>query len=435
MNLASRIVLIGLAGLVMFALLLFKGVEWSVEAIAEDSADTYLLAYADVLIPAIEIENHKARIATDSALIERIPRDWQISQDSVPLQYSSRLEQPLPIRPRTEDGLRFRHTTSGGRDMEAIQRDYFFPDGATVTVTFAMDAALLEGYVAEQRETLRDRLTPFLVFSALIAALLLTTQAVVVIWPLNRLRRDVSGLEQGKVSRLGSHYPGELSAVTEKLNAQLDRTETTLARYRQFAGNLAHAIKTPLTALRLDSTTAANQALLDNIDALVDRNLARVRIAGSSPANTVAVDAGELLQRLVRSYQKISDASIQLSVAPRLFFDGDTQDFVEALGNILENACRYATTTVAVVAANGRIEIHDDGAGVPKNEFVNVLDRGTRLDEAGPGTGIGLPIAREIVELYGGSVELRHSRYGGLQVTLLLPCLREGKAPKSMNFR
>ncbi len=94
------------------------------------------------------------------------------------------------------------------------------------------------------------------------------------------------------------------------------------------------------------------------------------------------------------------------------------------MGNVLENACHYASTRVAVIAGPERLEVHDDGPGIAASEFDRVLGRGTRLDEGGKGTGIGLPIAREIVESYGGSLELQRSEHGGLQVDLRLPVLQ-----------
>ncbi|MEM7278735.1 MAG: HAMP domain-containing sensor histidine kinase [Pseudomonadota bacterium] len=424
MSLVSRVVMVGVAGLLVLVFLLAKGVSWSVESIARDNADAYLAAYADVLVPAILVDNGSAQVVANGKIIELIPRHWQISQGGLPVQFSSRLDGPVPVRPSNSDTLRFVHTLADGRIIELIQRDYIFPDEVSVTVTFGMDAALLTNYISEQRGALRDRLTPYFVLFALIAALLLAVQACLVVWPLNRLRRDIAELDCGVVSRLGSRYPSELGQLTQELNTQLDRREMTLSRYRQFASNLAHAIKTPLTALRLNTQAAESQALLDDVDALVERNLARVRISGSSGTSSLSEDALELLRKLTRTYRKLTDVDIQLTATPELAFEGDAQDFVEAVGNVLENACHHARARVYVFASPKRLEIHDDGPGIAASEFDRVLGRGTRLDEVSKGTGIGLPIAREIVETYGGSLELQQSNHGGLQVNLQLPVLR-----------
>lgn len=421
MNLASRIAAIGLVGLAVFALFLLKGIEWAASAIAADNTDAYLSAYADVLIPAIRIHDGTARVMTDNAVLAEIPRDWQISQAGVPLQRSQRLTSWLPLLPAKAAAQRFRNAEDSQSARELIQRDYLFPGDATVTVTFGMDAALADAYTAKQRSTLRERLLPLLLIAALTAALLLSLQVAVIIWPLNRLRRDIAGLEQGRTRQLSNQYPQELRRLTNELNQQLKRSDSMLTRYRQFASNLSHAIKTPLTALRLEATTTSERVLLDRIDAMLERNLARTRIAGVDQGSTVATNIEPLLLSLVRSYRKLSEVEITLQVEHDLIFQGDAQDFVEAIGNILENACRYGAQKVDVRADPGLIVVSDDGPGVATAERENILRRGTRLDEVNPGTGIGLPISVEIVELYGGSISLLTSDAGGLKVSIRLP--------------
>ena len=132
------------------------------------------------------------------------------------------------------------------------------------------------------------------------------------------------------------------------------------------------------------------------------------------------------LDGLVRSYRKLSDVSIHCRSDGSLMFKGDSQDLVEAVGNVLENACRYAESVVTIRAEIGRIVVEDDGPGIPSAARREALERGTRLDEAEPGTGIGLAIAAEIVESYGGEIALDAGESGGLRVTVGLPGLTRG---------
>ena len=315
MSLTKRLAVAGLAGFCLLVIGLSLGVRLAADTIAEINTDAFLSTYADVLIPAITINDGIASVDAGNPVIARMPRDWQISQDHEPRQRSSRLQSWLPLEPGG-DGVRLRINDADGREIVALQRQYRFPENTLVTVSFGLDAEIADAYAADQREALRRRLLPWFLGAGLIATALLASQIAIVVLPLNRLRRDIDALEGGQSGRLSTRYPPELRSLTQGMNAQLDHNAAVVARYRQFAGNLAHAIKTPLTVLRLAADTAETRKNVEDIHNIVERNLARARIVGTSPRATALVDVEPLLQGLARSYRKLS--SIEMPAVTRI---------------------------------------------------------------------------------------------------------------------
>jgi len=230
------------------------------------------------------------------------------------------------------------------------------------------------------------------------------------------------------------------------LNQLLEHNAEVIERARTHAGNLAHALKTPLAVLGNEADlmrgTAAKtvREQIVTMNDLVTRHLARARAAGGLGVPGLKADVGDIASGLKRTLNRIyqhkphksADAqhgetgiSISLVNVHGQFVVGDRQDVEEMLGNLMDNACKWAATRVRVSSElKGKdivISIDDDGLGVPENLRADVLARGKRLDEATPGSGLGLNIVHELAELYHGSLVLAASDLGGLSVRLTLP--------------
>lgn len=250
---------------------------------------------------------------------------------------------------------------------------------------------------------------------------------------LDRIRGSMAALHAGTAARLDGAFPSEVQPLVNDVNALLDEREAAVRRALTTAGNLAHGLKTPLAVLTNEADRARAAGALD-IAASIDQQVARMRrqadyhlararsMAGAAPGAETPLRASVdgLVRVLVRLHDE-RDLSIEVSIADGLTVPALRSDVDEILGNLLDNACRWATTRVAVcaTAANGTvtITIEDDGPGVPQEMWDRVLQRGVRADETGS-SGLGLAIARELVELYRGSIELSGSPLGGLRVTV-----------------
>ncbi|MBI3348807.1 MAG: sensor histidine kinase [Burkholderiales bacterium] len=283
-----------------------------------------------------------------------------------------------------------------------------------------------------------------LAWSLLVLLLMLVAGAVLQVTlglaPLARLRDALGALRDGRTQRLVGHYPAEIQPLVDDLNGVLDRQAEMLARARAQAGNLAHALKTPLTILGQGAKHAwACASTLSELPALVldqvqvarrhiDWHLARSRAAAAQGTVGLRTPLRPVAEGLVRVMQKVHAAKVLAVVADvdeRLAFAGESQDLQEMLGNLLDNACKAARTQVLVSAMQTgrqlRVTVDDDGPGIPAAQMAEALKRGSRLDETTPGSGLGLAIVHELATLYGGSVELSASPIGGLLAVLTLP--------------
>jgi signal transduction histidine kinase len=296
--------------------------------------------------------------------------------------------------------------------------------------------------VAQSRETIdeqihRLRLTLIWSFAALGFGLLILAalQTFYGLWPLRRVRREVASIRSGEETRIGGDFPSEIRPLTEEINQLLAHSEAQAEEARRHAGNLAHALKTPLTVI----TNAATAHSPDLADAVcreatvmrrqVDHHLARARAIGrraSAQARARVWDSLEAVQRAVdRLYENVTvdiagDREAQVRV--------ERQDLEEMLGNLVENGAKYGGGRVFVTVDAKKkkmvdVLVEDDGPGIPEERRGELFIRGARLDTTGkPGTGLGLAIVRDVAEIYGGSIELEESEdLGGLLVRLSLP--------------
>jgi len=253
--------------------------------------------------------------------------------------------------------------------------------------------------------------------------------------PLFRLRREVAEVRKGRAERLDEHYPVELAPLAGELNALLAHNQEVVERQRTHVGNLAHALKTPLSVLLAeaeqirtplaDLVLRQTQIMRNQVDHHLRRARAAARAQGPGERTPVAPVVDELSRTLERIFQD-KKLGIDWDVDEALAFHGERQDLLEMIGNVMENAGKWGRRKVFVLAeATGpallRVTVEDDGPGLPPERRGEVLQRGARLDESAPGSGLGLSIVEELAKAYGGSVALADSALGGLKVDLILP--------------
>jgi signal transduction histidine kinase len=256
--------------------------------------------------------------------------------------------------------------------------------------------------------------------------------------PINRLRERLSAVRDGRAKRVEGTYPAEVQPLVMDLNGLLDQQERQVARAQTTAGDLAHGLKTPLAVLaqEADRAAAAGQpdlaaAITQQIERMrrqMDYHLARARAAASGATLGARCSVKESADALARTLLRLHadrGLAIAVNVPPDHAIRGQREDLDEMLGNLLDNACRWAKTRVTIGstadAGHVVIDVDDDGPGLAASMRQAVLQRGVRADEAAPGSGFGLAIVRDLAELYGGSITLEGSPLGGLRARLTLP--------------
>lgn len=276
--------------------------------------------------------------------------------------------------------------------------------------------------------------------SALVLILLL--QRLIVsraLRPLEQTRRQLMQLQQGQRSQLDQQVPLELEPLVAQINHLLTHTEDTLKRSRNALGNLGHALKTPLAVLvslatreelkQLPQLRESLNGQLQQIEQRIARELGRARLAGEALPGA-HFDCANELPELFSTLAMIHGNHLQLDwqAEPGLRLPWDREDLLELLGNLLDNACKWADSQVQLqirkVGEDYQLLIDDDGPGIDAAQREDVLSRGSRLDEQVAGHGLGLGIVRDIVDAWAGQLQLTDSPLGGLRVTVSLPVKR-----------
>jgi signal transduction histidine kinase len=446
-SLTARLTLVAALG--ALPILVFAGASllWLFAERIERRFDAFLAAYQQQLIAAAEI-------AGDGALhVIGKPADphfdlpfsgwyWQIragdqvlaqSASAGPLQGGGEGLDALTATSahRMSDLGAFDLVGPGNAKLRAVVRDVRLP-GADDSVR-----VVVAGPHSEiDQEVYAFGIQVSLALGALGIAFLLATalQVRYGLLPLGALRTALHKVRKGTAPRLAGDYPVEVAPLVEELNDVLAHNEALIARARVQAGNLAHALKSPLTVLRQELTEIKDERgdiLRDQVALIgdqVERVLARIRAAGPLSAAAGRTDLAHVLQDLAFSLDIIHrerGIRIEIVCPPGTSFVGDGADLAEMLGNLMDNACKWARAQVRVAVEVGTpalvILIDDDGPGIPPARREAALTRGGRLDETAPGTGLGLDIVREIAELYRGRLRLEDSPLGGLRARLELP--------------
>jgi signal transduction histidine kinase len=257
--------------------------------------------------------------------------------------------------------------------------------------------------------------------------------------PLRGISQSLQAIRTGRAERLEGQFPEEIEPLAREVNALIDTNRDIVVRARAHVGNLAHALKTPISVLlneiagRNDATTEKVREQIGIMREQVQHHLERARIAARVAVPGTVVQVRPVVEAVARTMQKIHrdrEISVELRAIADVPFHGEQQDLEEMIGNLVDNACKWASSRVELEVAGAasserrffRVMIDDDGPGLSPQAQQEVLtQRGRRLEESKPGSGLGLSIVSDLADLYQGRLELGTSPLGGLRVELLLP--------------
>jgi signal transduction histidine kinase len=324
------------------------------------------------------------------------------------------------------------------RQLRIVERMIDLGDEGRYIVAVAGDP---EEVVREIRQFNLALLGTFLVLGLALAAVSLA-QVRFGLGPLSNLRKSLKQIRNGEVQRIEGDYPKEIAPLAEELNLLLDSNQEIIERARTHVGNLAHALKTPLSVI-VNEADAETSLLADKVKEQtvlmrdqVQHYLDRARAAARAASVGSVTDIEPVVSSMARTFTKVCKMRgimFHTSILDGARFRGEKQDLEEMLGNLVDNAGKWAKSTVHITVERGPdiapqrpslvINIDDDGPGLPKNRRLEATRRGQRLDETKPGSGLGLSIVVDLAQLYGGSFEFDDSPMGGLRAKLTLPAI------------
>ncbi len=298
-------------------------------------------------------------------------------------------------------------------------------------------------YVAESLDSFNAQLARFRRqlfgwFAAVALIMLLSISLVMrgVLAPLRQIEGEIADIEEGRREALTEGYPTELNSVASNMNLLIGSERGRSDRYRQTLDNLAHSLKTPLAAIRAVLSEQPRSESSEKIESQIERMNDIVRYQLRKPASLVSDTFGvgtvairDQLERLIDGLSKVykdKGPDIALAVDPRAEFRGDTGDFLELSGNLVDNACKWCRGKVDIqVTPLGdrgmRLTVSDDGPGIPEESADLLLKRGMRLDESAPGHGIGLAVVKDIAASHGGELSIERSPLGGARISVAIP--------------
>lgn len=364
---------------------------------------------------------------------------WQVEDDQNKRQLRSPslwdYVLPLPADLH-EPGAVHRYTLPGpdGGELIVQERQIIVaaPEGPRpVRVAAAIDESVL----AEAR---RDFTLDIIPFMAVLAAFLIAAslaQLTFGLRPVSSVSAGLNRIRERKAERLTGRFPKELQEVVAAMNRLLDAQSVIIQKARTRSADLAHGLKTPLTVVANDAATLKERGQTEIGDELahlagvmqahVERELARSRIAATAELRASDADLAIAVNRIVRTLKRTpkgADLAWQVDVPPAVTVEVDPHDLEELLGNILDNAVKWARSTISVRvcrdAAGHRLVIEDDGPGADPAGLKQMLERGVRLDSQKPGTGIGLSIVKDIASVYDLTIEITNRDAGGLRVSV-----------------
>jgi signal transduction histidine kinase len=320
--------------------------------------------------------------------------------------------------------------------LRLVERDVDLGQDGRFLVAVGGDAAELDDAILAFNGAIA------MTFVMLAAVLLLTTlfQVRFGLAPLKRISRGLAAIRSGKAEKLEGSFPVEIEPLARETNALIDANREIVERARTHVGNLAHALKTPLSVIMNEAAARSDDPLAGKVKEQagimreqVTRHLERARIAARVAVVGTLTDVAPVVQALARTMEKTHHdkrLAIDVDVPEEARFRGERQDLEEMVGNLVDNACKWASARVAIEVlreqpAPGRnvvrVVVDDDGPGLTPSERDQVAKRGRRLDETKPGSGLGLSIVVELAGLYGGALHLGTAPIGGLRAELTLP--------------
>lgn len=400
--------------------------------------DGALRDHLEELVAASDVGAHGTLVLSWRPVDPRFNRPrsgwyWQIRDEDRTLARSDSLARAgLPIGAAPDArGLVRELTGPAGEALRAVEQTITLPRSQSAFVY------TVAGPVADVGVDVAHFSAQIAVTMALLAAGLLAAvffQVRYGLRPLDALRSALSAVRAGREERLEGAFPDEVRPLVDELNALLERNAAMLERARAHASDLAHALKNPLTVIKNESASLqgpGGEVLRKQVQVMrgaIDRHLSRARAAGrqAHPGQRTAVAAvvDDLRFSLERVYRE-RGLVIEVGNLDGQIFLGEREDLEEMLGNLMDNACKWAQQRVTVDATTRGerlvLTVDDDGPGMPCDRSGEVLRRGARLDESTPGSGMGLAIVRDLAEAHGGAIELSSLQPCGLRATLSLP--------------
>jgi signal transduction histidine kinase len=324
-----------------------------------------------------------------------------------------------------------------GQRLRAVERFLDLGEDGRFLISVAGDALEIEDEASDFNDAL------FLTFGFIGLAFMAIVwfQVRYGLLPLSRISESLSEIRSGETEKLQGDFAREIAPLAREVNALLESNREIVERARTHVGNLAHALKTPLSVLMNEASQVhepAAEKIREQVTVMhdqVQRHLERARIAARTAVVTTMIEVAPVVSQLARTMEKIHrerNIAIRLQLNENVRFRGEQQDLEEMLGNLVDNACKWANSKVDIemFVLSGprlaepsyfRLQVDDDGPGLGTAEREEVLTRGKRLDESKPGTGLGLSIVLELAKLYNGSLKLGNSPLGGLRAELVLP--------------
>lgn len=286
-------------------------------------------------------------------------------------------------------------------------------------------------------------------FAAVAATMLLAFSFLLrgLMKPLRKIETEIGEIESGDRASLSDRFPTELTGVARNMNLLIDSERARSDRYRFTLDNLAHSLKTPLAGMRALLSDKHGDRFDDRFNEQIDRMDEIVRYQLRKPAASVAdnlvlqsVNVDKEVSRLVDGLKKVyhdKAPNFDVSIETDMQFRGDTGDFLELAGNLLDNACKWCEKNIRIsvvpsagagaIASGMVLSVSDDGPGIPQDAADALLQRGMRLDESTPGHGIGLAIVKDIARSYGGHLSIKASKLGGAEITVSIPPISPAK--------
>ena len=397
-----------------------------------------------------------AALGTDGVLsLAREPSDprfgqplsglyWQIDRDGQAGALRSRslwdTVIPLPGDQLLSGGVHAHELPGpGGQRLLVRERRILLQSGGE-PVVLRLAVALNRAELTEARDAFAADMLPYLGLIVLVLTLATLVQIQTGLAPLETLRLGVGAIRSGRDGRLADDYPDEVMPLVSEVNALLAARAQAVERARAWTADLAHGLKTPLSALVADAQRLrdlGNPSLADDLEQLaaamrrrVDRELVRARVRSGAETHQARTDVVDAIRRLLRTLQRTPDGERldwRLDTPAEALVALMPDDLMELLGNLLENAAKWAHERVRVSLIEGEwieILVADDGPGVPLDQMSRLGQRGLRLDQRKEGTGLGLAIVRDVLDAYGGELSFAPAAEGGLLVMVRLPAAR-----------
>ncbi|NOH80095.1 ATP-binding protein [Vibrio sp. RE86] len=429
LSLKSRLVLAAVVWLTAMVFAAGVSVPTQVFNYMVDDTKSQLSIYMDEVSASLEADESGAISLGSSLSDPRFNRPysglyWSAKTESDLLRSRSLWDREIKIKDKGR-------TVLGARDERLIfiKTKLYYPDyDGPIEVVIGIDEQPIEDTVGALMSQLWIILA--LLYFGVLAVIMLQVQ-----WslsPLNKMHKELSQLRSGEKTQLDQDYPKEVAPVVSDLNALVFHYQELLERARHHAGNLSHALKTPLSVLKNEigslnkDTQQYLQPPVDQIQDQIDYHLGRARMAGSKNILSVHANPSERVDAISMAFDKVY-ASREIALINELDSDVevavDKTDLDEMMGNLLENAYKWSSSIIrvhAISSVNDQIDIiiEDDGPGIPDDKIEQAVKRGVRLDETTPGTGLGLNIVSEMAHSYRGKLTLSRSSMGGLKAVL-----------------